>query len=285
MNDDPIALKIRQHYGEMSTSDRKMADLLLRQNAGLMGYTATELADLAGVSKASAARFFRRLGFADFQAFRAELRRRASAQSPLHRMQRGERRTRSQTPFAQHVDMDVANLTALRESVDEASLTMTASLLAKARRIFVVGYRNSYATAFYAAALLSQVRPAVQLLNEVSGRQAELLADCGARDLLVVADFRRQASRLLPLVTAARATGMRVAMLTDTPLSELTAQATVVLHCPHSETQMFDSYAGAVSLVNFLATATTAQMRQPARARMKRIEDLHRTLGDLAEPH
>ena len=282
MTDDPLAHKLRQHYGDMSAADRKLADVLLRQNASAMGYTATELAQLAGVSKASAARFFKRLGFADFQAFRAELRRGASGQSPLHRMQRGTKRAGQSVSFAQHIEADVANLATLRDATNQAALDTCASWLAKARQVLVVGYRNSYATAFYAAAILSQVRPSVQLLNEVSGRQAELLADCDKRDLLLVADFRRRASRLLPLVSAARATGMRIAVLTDTPLSDLTAQASVVLHCPHAETQMLDSYVGAISIVNFLTAAATARMQQSARTRMKRIEDLHQTLGDLA---
>lgn len=282
MTTDSIAQKIRQHYAELSAADRKLADLLLRQQAGLVGYSATELADLAGVSKASAARFFRRLGFADFQAFRAELRRGAAQQSPLHRMRQTARKTG--TPqFAQHIEADTANLAALREAVDDATVDATAELLARARSVFIVGYRNSHATAFYAAAILSQIRPGVQLLDDAAGHQAEQLADCGPQDVLLVADFRRRTSRLLPLVTAARAAGMRVIVLTDTPLSDLTAQAALVLHCPHQDEQMFDSYVGAISLVNFLATATTARVRKPARARMQRIEELHRALGDFAD--
>ena len=52
----------------------------------MLAYSATELAALAGVSKASTARFFKRLGFADFQAFRQHQRQGAPQPSPLYRM-------------------------------------------------------------------------------------------------------------------------------------------------------------------------------------------------------
>ncbi|MGT2491819.1 hypothetical protein ACU4GD_18050 [Cupriavidus basilensis] len=52
--------KIHQCYGELSSADKKLADVLLMRQKDLLSYSATELAELASVSKASAARFFRR---------------------------------------------------------------------------------------------------------------------------------------------------------------------------------------------------------------------------------
>ncbi|MHB1669941.1 MAG: MurR/RpiR family transcriptional regulator [Thiomonas sp.] len=281
MDPDSLEAQIRKLYADLSTTDRKLADVTLRHAKDLLGYSATELAHLAGVSKASAARFFRRLGYANFNAFRAHLRSRASRQSPLHRM---GSRLANKTPLAQltqHVQNDVANLTRLTDGLTDTALGKTVERLANARRIYLVGYRNSYMTAFYASALLSQIRPDVHLLNEVSGRQAELLAACGNKDVLLVVDFRRPSSRLRPMVQAATTTGMPLVVLTDAPLSEVSAQAEIVLNCPLHEAQMFDSYVGAVSLVNYLATAVTAKLRKSARQRMTQIENLHDALGDL----
>ncbi len=280
---DSLEAHIRKLYGDLSAADRKMADVVLRHSRDLLGYSATELADLAGVSKASAARFFRRLGFLDFHAFRAHLRSRGARQSPLQRMRAAGSKRTPLEQLAEHIGHDVADLSDLVEGLADADLDKAVNLLANARRVHVAGYRNGYATAFYAAALLSQIRPDVHLLNEAAGRQAELLAGCGSKDVLLAVDFRRRARLLRPIVEVAARTGMPVLALTDVRLSALAAQAEAVLPCPHRETALFDSYVTAVSLVNYLATAVTARIRAPARARMTQIENLHDALGDLED--
>ena len=54
--------RIRVHYQSLPPSERKLADLILDFPGDIAGYSATELAHLAGVSKAAATRLFQRLG-------------------------------------------------------------------------------------------------------------------------------------------------------------------------------------------------------------------------------
>lgn len=137
-------------------------------------------------------------------------------------------------------------------------------------------------TAFYAQALLSQVRPEVQLLNEAAGREAEQLAGLGDKDLLLAVDLRRRSTRLPVMLEAARGAGVRVLLLSDAPVSVLAGQADVVLRCTAAaEEGLFDSYVCAISLVNYLATAVATQSHSRAQARLARIEQLHAALGDL----
>ncbi|MDD5334589.1 MAG: MurR/RpiR family transcriptional regulator [Rhodoferax sp.] len=282
---ESLAAKIRQAYDALSVTERKLADVVLTRQKDLLSYSATELAKLAGVSKASAARFFRRLGFADFHAFRQHVRSQVSQQSPLFRMDLSRTRQSALSRLEQHVQQDALRLRALLDGASDDTLERALALLTQARRILVVGYRNSAMTAFHAHALLSQVRPGVQLLNDMAGQAAEMLADLDATDVLLVLDFRRRTRRLAPLVAAARSAKVRLLLLTDAQLSALTSQAAVVLHCPSPGAtpmqQIFDSYVAAVSLVNYLAGAVAARTRKQARSRMARIEDLHTLLHDL----
>ena len=50
--------RIQDQYGALSGVERKLADVVLAREKDLLAYSATELAALAGVSKASTARFF-----------------------------------------------------------------------------------------------------------------------------------------------------------------------------------------------------------------------------------
>ncbi len=270
--------RIQGQYPALSLVERRLADVVLAHERDALAYSATELAALAGVSKASSARFFKRLGFEGFQAFRQHLREGAVSTSPLQRLaQQGA----AGSALQHHVYQDAQRLRALAEDVSDEGVQRAASLLLGARRIWVVGYRNGYMAAFYVRALLTQVRAEVHLLNEGSGEDAELLAEIGPHDVLFAVDFRRRTRRLSQVVGIACDAGAALVLLTDARVSVLAARAKAVFICPPQDGPVFDSYVSAISLINYLASAALARLPRPARARMARIEKAHARLADL----
>jgi len=273
--------RIQGQYDALSLADRKLADVVLTHEKDLLAYSATELAGLASVSKASSARFFRRLGFADFQAFRQHLRDGMPQPSPLYRVERQGTRG---GPLQQHIEQDARQLQALADEVTEPGVQLAVKLLAGARRVWVVGYRNGYMAAFYAKALLSQVRSEVDMLNEGTGEDAELLAEIQPGDVLLAMDFRRRTHRLSQVVGIACDAGASLVLVTDARVSALAARAQALFICPPQDGVIFDSYVGAISLINFLAAAALEQSPKKARTRMARIEQAHAQLSDLESP-
>jgi DNA-binding MurR/RpiR family transcriptional regulator len=270
--------RIQAQYESLSLVDRKLADVVLVHEKDALTYSATELAALADVSKASTARFFKRLGFADFQAFRQHLRNGVVRPSPLSRMtQKGTHGSALQ----QHIAQDAQQLQNLTEAVSDQSVQQAAKLLADTRRVWVVGYRNGYMAAFYARALLSQLRSEVHLFNEGAGEDAELLAEIQRGDVLLAMDFRRRTRRLSQVVSIACEAGAELVLISDARVSALAARAQALFICPPQEEAIFDSYVGAISLINYLATATLAHLPKKARTRMATIEKVHAQLDDL----
>jgi DNA-binding MurR/RpiR family transcriptional regulator len=273
--------RIQTQYDALSPVDRKLADVVLAREKDVLAYSATELAALAGVSKASAARFFQRLGFSGFQAFRQHQRDGAPQPSPLYRM---EHQGIHGSPLQQHIAQDAQQLQALADEVTDQGVQLAVKLLVGSRRVWVVGYRNGYMAAFYARALLSQVRAKVYLLNEGSGEDAERLADIQPHDVLLAMDFRRRTRRLSQMVGIACDAGASLVLVTDARVSALAARAQALFICPPQDGPIFDSYVSAISLINYLATAALAQVPKKARARMAAIEQVHAQLADLESP-
>ncbi|QNP58563.1 MurR/RpiR family transcriptional regulator [Paenacidovorax monticola] len=284
LNDTPLSLesRVRRMHGQLSDAERKLADVVLARQQELLGYTATELASLAGTSKSTAARFFRRVGFADFEDFRRQMRQAQAQQSPLARMGQPRRGDSPARRFQTHLRNDAQRLQAWAEAVPDAQIEAALSLLARARKVWVVGYRHSRVTAFYAQTLLAQVRGDVQDLNDAAGREADLLAGASDKDLVLAVDFRRRSTRLPRVLAAARAMGVQVLLLTDAPTSALALQSRLALRCgADAPDGLFDSYVCAMSLVNFFASALASHSRASTRARLESIERLHLALGDL----
>lgn len=276
-----LEARIRHEYAQLSAAERKLADVVLARPRELLGYSATELAQLAGTSKSSAARFFRSLGYDGYDTFRQALRD-AQQTSPLARMGTVRRKDGVRAQFADHLSADAARLQEWAEAVPEAQLEAALALLARARKLWVVGYRHSHLAAFYAQSLLAQVRTEVHSLNDAAGREADLLACASDKDVVLAVDFRRRSQRLPHVLAAARSAGAKVLVVTDAPVSALAMQSSVVLRCGASAQQgLFDSYACAVSLINFLGATLAQQLRHSTHERLSRIEQLHVALNDL----
>lgn len=272
---------ILKSYDGLVPSERKLADVVMQRSANLASYSATELARFAGVSKATAARFFRRLGYESFSHFRSDVRANAPAESPLFKLEDVAKLAGDGSGLERHFSIDAQNLATTLGILSHEDIKAAVAVLKAAQRVWVVGYRNGYATAFYAHALFSHAKPNVILLNEPAAKIADVMADVGEKDVVFVIDFRRRIKLLGQIVSVAREAGAKIVLLTYSPVSMLARPADVILACVTSGSAVFDSYVAPISIVNYLGASLVAATRSGARRRMERIERIHEVLADI----
>lgn len=277
--------RILQLQDDFTPSEKRLADVTLAHLSQLASYSATELAEMAEVSKASAARFFKRLGYETFNELRTRMREDADHGSPLFALAGiSTPETAGDTPegaMGAHLAADLQNLAHTFERIAAADLERAAEIGANARRVFIAGFRNGRVLAQYMWALLTQVRDGVLLVPGAGLNLAEDLADMSADDVLVVMDFRRRVTLLRPMVEHANRVGARVVILTDPTATELPARSDIVLRCVNRTAGMFDSYVAAMSVINHLCTRLGLALGDAARERLAHIERLHDDYGDL----
>jgi DNA-binding MurR/RpiR family transcriptional regulator len=275
---DPLVHRIRETYDALPLGERKLAELILEMRGDLAAYSATELAARSGVSKATAARLVRRLGYADFHEMRQQARNHYHNGSPLAEL---SNTLGLEATLAQHLAHDVAGLTRTIETIPAGDVQAAVGILAGAQRVIVVGFRNSYAPAFYARELLVQVRPHVILLPVSGQTVSEELSDLGRSDAILAFGFRRRPpvlGRILRISAAAKA---RTVLLGDSSIGKFGKSAQIVLRCFSRGARLFDSYVAAMSLVNYLGSGVALALGASAQERLRRIESLHNEFSDL----
>jgi DNA-binding MurR/RpiR family transcriptional regulator len=275
---DPLVHRIRENYDALPLGERKLAELFLEMRGDFAAYSATELAARARVSKATAARLVRRLGYTNFQEMRQQARNRHHNGSPLAELSnmRGLEGT-----LAQHLEHDIASLNRTSETIPAHHAQAAVNILAHAERVTVVGFRNSYPLAFYARELLVQVRSQVSLLPVAGQTLSEELSDLGTGDAILAFGFRRRSPVLRRVLRVAGAAKARTVLLADPSLGEIGKSAEVVLRCFTRGSRLFDSYVVAMSLVNYLGSGVALALGAPAQERLRRIESLHQQFSDL----
>jgi DNA-binding MurR/RpiR family transcriptional regulator len=274
----PLEQTIRTNYDRLPDGERKLADLVLEMRCDLAGYSATELAESAGVSKATASRMVRRLGFSDYQEMHQQARAGAASGSPLAEL--AGRHARKGT-LGRHLEHDIACLTCTLEGISADLARRAIGMLAKAARIWVVGFRNSYALALYARELLAQVKPDVRLLPVPGQTIAEDLSALAEGDAMLALGFRRRPEGFGAILRTAAQAKARVVLIGDPSLGVLEDHADIAFRCLSRGAGLFDSYVAGTSLVNHLCSGVALALGDAAQARLRRSEQLHEQFGDF----
>jgi len=274
---DGVDVRIAALFDDLTESEKRLAEVVLEAAGDLSAFTAGELAARADVSAATAARFFRRLGYESYGDLRRSVRGARAWGSPLYELSSTER----PADFARHIAQDIENLQRLAAELPAAALADAIDLLASAKRLHVIGFRNSAVLAAYARNLLAHVKPDVRLLPLAGQTLAEDLVGLGPEDVLVVFGFRRRPPSLREMMAAVRDSGVRILLVTDASAARTAHLAHVTLRCPNQGASLFDSYVAPMSLIGHLASALGVAMGEAAENRLAMIERFHQRLEPL----
>jgi len=254
----------------LTSQERRAADTLLAHLDDLATYRAAELAELAGVSKATMSRLFRSLGFAGFDEVREHLRALRTA---------GEPRAVAGAPdLAGHAEQEAA---AVAAALLQPAVAAAVAVLADARSVLVVGWRNSHPVALHLRGQLVQARPRVSLAPLPGQVLGEELADLGPGDAVVAVGFRRRPAGFGGFLATAAATGADVVLLGDPTAAGHSGAARVWLPCPVQGSLAYDSYAAAMSLVGVLADGVLSRAGGAGRRRISTISSTYRQLAEV----
>lgn len=275
---DALEQAIQDKYDDLPAGERKIADVLLEMRSELAAYSATELAARAGVSKATTARLVRRLGYADYQEMRQEARAQWKNGSPLAELPDALGQGGS---LSRHLEQDLTCLTLTLGTIPPGQTEQAIDLLAKARRVWVIGFRNSHALALYARELLVQVKDDVRLLPVMGQTVAEELSVLSDQDVVLALGFRRRPPVLGKILKHASDAGTPIVLIGDPSLGDLTQWASVSFRCLNRGASLFDSYVAGISLLNYLCSGTALALGETAQHRLHRSEQLHDDFGDF----
>ncbi|MET9950096.1 MurR/RpiR family transcriptional regulator [Streptomyces sp. NPDC006339] len=242
------AERVRALFGghRLSPGQRRIAQFLTDHLTEAAFLSITELAERVGVSQPSVTRFAASLGFSGYPALREALQPIAlSAVAGAPGESEGEGRLRNELQSA--VDAEIENLTALRRGVfaDPDRILDIGRELARSVPLTVLGLRISVSLAEYFAYAARRIHPDVRVVTRGGSVAYDGLLqarEAGGTWVLAFA-MPRHAKETLAVVRAARAAGLRVALITDLAFGPLVDEADVVFSAGTGSRLVFDSYA------------------------------------------
>jgi DNA-binding MurR/RpiR family transcriptional regulator len=274
-----VAERIRERYSGLSRSERRIADLILGSPLLMIGFTLTEIAEGANVSKATVSRFVNRLGYEGWEEFRHTIRdgQEYITGSPLELMARQLDATHGdlQELVRQKVQTDRANLETTYADLSLSELDHAISLLSASRRVVFADFRKQYALAYYAATLFRVIRPNVDTLPILGASAVDGILDLGEDDLVVMFPFRRPERDHDILSKAVQEAGAKLITIGDVWPNPANERAILHFRCRTENAGVFDAFATPISLIELLFTATANRLGVPALKRLEVLEQKH----------
>ncbi|HCF8016680.1 MurR/RpiR family transcriptional regulator HpxU [Klebsiella aerogenes] len=272
--------RLKAQYASLSPQEQRVADFIVDHFDDLISYNSAELAQLSGVSKATVSRLFKRLGYEKYRDMRDELRTLRQSGMPLtdHR-----EAVQGNTLLARHYKQEMANLTQWVNALDARQFAEAINALVKARRVVIIGMRNSWPLALHLRQQLLQARGQVGVLPQPGQSLSEELVDLSAEDIVVVMAFRRRPRIIRPLMQQLQQRGVPQLLICEPQAHSLFPLACWRLCAPLDSVSAFDSYASANSLINLLANALLHEILDSGRPRIHDIATLYQQLDELEQ--
>lgn len=286
--DVPVFDGIRRRLSEMTSAERKVARTLLGGPATIGLESSTKLAGHAQVSGPTVIRFVNHLGFAtyaDFQeAVKVEVAARVTTAVELY-PETHNGTGGSLAAGGALDDFSGALCSAISDTMSRLStedLNAAADLLTDSRRkVLIFGGWFSSSLARHMAAMLQEMLPAVEFVDDAPTRRVAALCSADRRTTLVAFDFRRYEAETEKFGRAIVDQGGKLILFTDQWLSPLSDVASAVLTASVGTPRPFESYVPTLAVVEALTARVVETTAASSRARFER----YASFVDALVPH
>ncbi len=247
----------------LTPTQRRIAQCMLEHSGRIAYLSAAEVADLAAVSQPSVTRFAIALGFDGYPGLRRVLR------APVPQPEATE------NDLQHGVRAEVDNLNRLVDRLaDRGPLDQAAKLLAATSPLPVVGLRSAAPLAAYFGYFAAKIRPDVRVLDHGGSLLADRLEQAraaGATAMLGIV-LPRYPKESLDALRDARAAGLGVVALTDSPIGPVADLADLTLYAGVGTRLVFDLHTAPMALAMVLLQAICDADPARTQARLEEFE-------------
>ena len=260
---------------DLTPTQRKVLDFILKHPEDAAFYTATELAVKLEVSDTSIVRLAQALGYKGYPHLKRKIREFVKPRvTTVERLGETVRRVESTSDVLESVMIrDLHNLQNTLEETDPAAFTTVVTEMNTARRIFIIALRSTHCLGVFMASALKFLGRDIVLLTPGIGEMPEQMSDLGENDLVIGFAFPRYTRATVEVLKEARTRGARVVVVTDGELSPLNQFAHHSLTASYELDSHVESFTAALSLVNALVTALAFESRADTLQILNEMED------------
>lgn len=270
--------KTRNQLPNFHPTERRLADFLLNFPGEIASYTASELANLANVSNATVTRFIRKLGYANYDEARREVRAEQKTGAALLMVtstdSAPDENLRVQFEKAQQ------NLQNTAAGINSEEVDELATEIVNAKKVWVIGFRTSHSFATYFHWQIFQAVDNISVLPRSGQTLAEHVAAMDKDHCVIFIGMPRRIRQSDTLLDLIARTGASIAYISD-EATERQRHYRWHFKCQTAAPGPLFGHVSVMAVIHFIATRVVQLGGSKARKRLSNIEMLHDALDEL----
>jgi len=271
---DPIS-QLKEKVSELSESQRKVADYIIRNPLDVAFLTVDHLAGLVGTSTTTIMRLTFKLGYSGYTEFQKGLqeilRNRADPNTRLETKLKEEDQSDLWIKCAEN---NISNIQSSVEMISRESLEKTVEMLYAADRIYCTGIRSAVPVAQVLSYGLSRILGKGELVVADMGDWTEKVINFTPNDLVIAISFPRYGNKVIEFMKAAKAKDAQVISITDSYSSPLVNYSNFILPCNVSSVSFHNSIIAPMVLVDYLISAIAIKDPDATKERLDKIDSI-----------
>ena len=269
--------ELRRRYDLLTQSQKRIASYIVEHSQAVAFSTVDQMAAQLDVNPSTIVRFTYRLGLNGFPDLQERMRELVRGQLSRTGDPINESHVAAHlegTSFGASLSHDWQNLHRAISSVDSETFSRGVSILARARRIYVVAGFSTFPVAHYFALVLDRLRSDISLLASNDAFATPRLVEIKPEDCVLAFTFPRYASATHRVALWAKENKAKVIAVTDSPISAVGQLGDVVLLAASAGTGMQNSMVAPMAVANALLNGVAAVKGTPALERYSRHDRL-----------
>jgi DNA-binding MurR/RpiR family transcriptional regulator len=254
----------------LTGAELRVAEVVLADPEKVAFGTVADIAARAGTGGATVMRLATKAGFDGFkklqEAVQEDLTTRLRPAAERIRVQK------SNNILEGSANTETLNVHRTLDNVDPQGLKAAAKTLATGRSIAVLASDAAQGVASLFAADIGMLRSDVTSISGSTVGAVRLSSRLGKGDVLVVVDVARYDAAVVDLVGALHGAGVSIIALTDSALAPIARDASIAFTFANEGVGPFDSYVGALALLNLLVAEVARRLQETASVHLDRLE-------------
>jgi DNA-binding MurR/RpiR family transcriptional regulator len=268
-NYEDLIREIHDRYDHMSKSYQTIALYLTQNPNDVAVKSVAAIADLCGVHASGFVRFAQSLGYSGFKELQLVFQKRLATAAPGFEArvkaleeELGARRGTGGAFLHDLVLRDIASLQHLLASTRSDDILAAAEMMDRAETIYLIGQLRSAPIVELLRYVLTMLGKRTVLLDAVGGLSTHMAKVIRPTDLLFAVSFRFYATEVVNVVEETAARKVPILAISDSTLSPLAKNATLLFAVPEHEYTFSRSLAAPMCLAQALTVALAARLQK-----------------------
>lgn len=275
-NSTLLQQSIQKKFDELTASQQKIAQYLLKNYEKAAFLTAAKLGKEVGISESTVVRFATVLGYSGYPELQIVLQDMIKEQlTTVNKLKHSINNVyKGKDILYQVLQSDLDNLENTMNEVSPQSFEQLIDLILKSDVIYIVGLRTAASMALFFNQALSLFLRNTKSITYGMENLFEQIAGINKKDLLIAISFPRYTRRTVEIVEIANKKGAKTAAITDNILSPIAQKSNVSLIARSNLNSFVNSFTAPLSIINAIVTAVSIRKGKQTFKKLSELENM-----------